>query len=165
MITSPIFVTRSENQQKFADWLKSGRTLTMQPPAPHDVPVLRNFIASPEFATLNAQWNAALAKARVAALDPIFRGALEDHAPTIPAAQRVDYERALVGAAAGTMTGVGVGIVVQALASAAAPHNPAAMLLAFGLIGGGIGAAMGGGVVSEVQYDPATRVVTLKGPK
>jgi hypothetical protein len=142
-----------EKHQKFAELLKKGGTLTIPLPSPEEATALQSWFASPGVAALRA-------KAPVTKLDPVFQQELAEHAPSLPAAQRVHYERVLLGAGAGAVTGFGVGQLVEGLISSVAPHAAKPVALACTLILALLGADVAN---SEAGYNRRAKVYTLKG--
>jgi hypothetical protein len=156
---APTFLTNPENHQKLAEELKNGGTVTIQLPSLEEVTVLQRWFASPEFVALHAQFNTSLAKAPVTKLDPVLQQELAEHAPSVPAAQRVHYERVLLGAGTGAVTGFGVGQLVEALISPIAPHAAKPAGLACVLILAAMGADV---AASEAGYNRRTKEATVK---
>lgn len=134
----------------------SGGSVTVAAATTQEVPKLQSLVTSPEIAALVAQWAKRSEQTPVLAMHPTAQEALASSSR-----QWTPQQKVAVGIGTGSMVGAGVALVAEAL-RAVDPYSGAALTLGCVLIGGGLGGAMGGGILGELSFDAKAQTFTLK---
>jgi F0F1-type ATP synthase assembly protein I len=137
-------------QKAAGEALKDGKTVAVNQAAGPQPHLDLSFLRSPEVSAILEKWKSPEVPSAAVKLSATAQTALANAGIGWTREQRL-----AIGLGSGAMVGLGVGMIVD-LVRTAAPKTSALLLpLATMLIGGGTGAALASGVVSsvEVEYD------------
>ncbi len=135
--------------------LVSGEVVVAPLATAEELAHLTQFINSPAANLLLSQLKVTHAETPVVALHPHVQAHLAGIVGFTP------QQKLMIGVGAGAMTGLGVGLLIEALRTVA-PRSAAAVTLGAALLGAGLGGGLGGGVITGVKFDKEGSV-ELKG--
>ena len=127
--------------------LAGGETVSAPVATSEEAAALIAFLNSPAADAFLDKLKTSRATSPVLALHPAARRELSN-IPGFTPAQMVG-----LGVGTGTMTGLGAGLLVEAL-RAVAPRSAVALTIGAALVGAGIGGALGARIVTRVKMDP-----------